>query len=48
MPPKKNPLGDARKRLQEKIDSIKEQSEYITHVLNTTVSNVSIISLKHV
>ena len=42
MPPKKNPLENARKRLQEKIDSIKEHSEYVIQVLNTTVSNVSI------
>jgi hypothetical protein len=46
MPPRKNPLGDARKRLQEKLDSIKEQSDYITQVLNSTVSNVSINKLK--
>ncbi|KAK3753984.1 hypothetical protein QZH41_009259 [Actinostola sp. cb2023] len=41
MPPRKNPLEDARKRLQEKLDSIKEQSDYITQVLSTTVSNAT-------
>ncbi|XP_032232054.2 uncharacterized protein LOC5507515 isoform X2 [Nematostella vectensis] len=41
MAPKKNPLDDARKRLNEKLESIKEQSDYIRQVLNDTVENAT-------
>jgi len=41
MPPRKGRLEDARRRLQEKLDSIKEQSDYITQTLNSTISSVS-------
>ena len=40
MPPKKKPLEDARKRLQEKLSNVEEQSEYICQFINELVNKV--------
>ena len=40
MPPKKKPLEDARKRLQEKLNNVEEQSEYICQFINDLVNKV--------
>ena len=44
MPPRKNPLEDARNRLKEKLGSIQEQSDYITQFVGDYVKKVSQIS----
>ena len=41
MPPKKKPLEDARKRLQEKLSNVEEQSEYICQFINDLVNKVT-------
>lgn len=41
MPPKKKPLEDARKRLQEKLSNVEEQSEYICQFINELVNKAS-------
>ena len=41
MPPKKKPLEDARKRLQEKLNNVEEQSEYICQFINELVNKVT-------
>ena len=44
MPPKKKPLEDARKRLQEKLNNVEEQSEYICQFINDLVNKVICIT----
>ena len=40
MPLKKKPLEDARKRLQEKLNNVEEQSEYICQFISDLVCKV--------
>lgn len=48
MPLKKKPLEDAKKRLQEKLNNVEEQSEYICQFINDLVNKVmEIFQIKH-
>ena len=40
MPPKKKPLEDARKRLQEKLSNVQEQSDFICQFINDLANKV--------
>ena len=42
MSSKKKPLGDARKRLQEKLNNVEEQSEYICQFIKDMVNEVHV------
>lgn len=48
MPLKKKPLEDAKKRLQEKLNNVEEQSEYICQFINDLINKVmEIFQIKH-
>ena len=42
MSSKKKPLDDARKRLQEKLNNVEEQSEYICQFIKDMVNEVHV------
>ena len=46
MPPKKKPLEDARKRLQEKLSNVQEQSDFICQFINDLANKVYAYTVK--